>query len=110
MSAPTLRSLTDDIERARQEYLQDTDVSPTVSPADNTPGGFGCHELLDRTNLLSEQLQDWLLSHPACYQNPEWFALAYQAFTTLHDLYQKVGAEHLSANDAGKNRSVDQPA
>jgi hypothetical protein len=63
--------------------------------AANTPGSFGCHELLDRTHLLSEQIEAQLASHPACLQHPEWFALAQQAMTALH---QAIGAEHLATN------------
>ena len=60
-----------------------------------TPGSFGCHELLDRTSLLTDSLERFVLSHPACVHNKEWFALAYQAVSHLNDLYQKVGAEHV---------------
>jgi hypothetical protein len=35
------------------------------------PGTFGCHELLDRTILLAEQVEKSILSHPACIQNRE---------------------------------------
>ena len=61
------------------------------------PGSFGCHELLDRTALLSDLLERHLLSHPACVANPEWYRLAEQAAAALRELYQRVGAEHLEA-------------
>jgi len=60
------------------------------------PGTLGCHELLDRTSILAAHLDEQLLSHPACVHNPAWFALAHQAATALNDLYQKIGAEHLT--------------
>lgn len=59
------------------------------------PGSHGCHELLDRTNLLSNMVEQHVLQHPACAQNPEWFALADQAVAALCELYQRVGAEHV---------------
>jgi hypothetical protein len=57
------------------------------------PGSFGCHELLDRTNLLADTLEQYVLSHPACLGNREWYALADRALTALRELYQRVGAE-----------------
>jgi hypothetical protein len=68
----------------------------------NRPGTFGCHELLDRSVSLAGIVEQQLLSHPACVQNSEWYALAHQAVTALNDLYQRVGAVHLMAEPAGK--------
>lgn len=58
-------------------------------------GTFGCHELLDRTSLVVNTLEEFILDHPACIQNEEWYALASQAATALHELYQQIGAVHL---------------
>jgi hypothetical protein len=59
------------------------------------PGSFGCHELLDRTLMAAELVEQYVLSHPSCVQNREWFVLAEQAVSALQELYQRVGAEHL---------------
>jgi hypothetical protein len=59
------------------------------------PGSFGCHELLDRTSIVVNIVDEYLLSYPACVQNREWLALARQAFDALAKLYQCVGAVHL---------------
>ena len=59
------------------------------------PGSFGCHELLDRVSLTADTVERHVLSHPACVQNQDWFALAEQAVVILRDLYQRVGAAHL---------------
>jgi len=59
------------------------------------PGSFGCHELLDRTAMLGDSVEEYILDHPSCVQNPEWYALADQAVTALRELYQRIGAEHL---------------
>ena len=40
-------------------------------------------------------LEQYILIHPACVQNKNWFALAEQAVVSLRDLYQQIGAEHL---------------
>lgn len=58
-------------------------------------GSFGCHELLDRTALAADLVERYVRTHPACVQNPEWFALAEQAAVALHELYQRIGATHL---------------
>ena len=59
------------------------------------PGSFGCHELLDRTSREMDSVDRYIRSHPACVADPEWFALADQAFSALFELYQKVGSAHL---------------
>ncbi len=59
------------------------------------PGSFGCHDLLDRTACAAEAVERYVLSHPACVRNEDWFALAEQAAAALHELYQRIGEEHL---------------
>ncbi|MCE9532665.1 MAG: hypothetical protein K8T89_16325 [Planctomycetes bacterium] len=61
----------------------------------NQPGTFGCHELLDRVSMIANMVDSFILEHPACVANPDWFALAEQAVYSLNDLYQQVGAVHL---------------
>jgi len=62
-------------------------------------GSFGCHELLDRTSLIVDLVERCLREHPACLANPAWFALADQAASALHQLYQGIGADHMAADD-----------
>jgi hypothetical protein len=52
----------------------------------------------DRQKLIKEWV---VLQHPACLQNPEWFELANRAVEALQELYQRVGAAHLEAEDQG---------
>jgi hypothetical protein len=59
------------------------------------PGSFGCHELLDRTSMVAGVLDQYVLSHPACVLDADWFALAWQASQALAELYHRVGARHL---------------
>ena len=59
------------------------------------PGSFGCHELLDRTSLAMDMVVENVRDHPACVQNPEWFALAEKAGAALRELYERIGADHL---------------
>lgn len=65
------------------------------------PGSFGCHELLDRVARAAEQIERDLLEHPACIANGEWYGLADEAATALHELYQRIGALHLGADAGG---------
>lgn len=62
------------------------------------PGSFGCHELLDRTAQVMDSVDRFVLSHPTCVANPEWFSLAERGFSALFELYQKVGAAHLDVD------------
>ena len=85
-----------EIEKDRQGQLDE--LAAEQGPeweARYRPGSFGCHELLDRTSLLADQLEKSILSHPSCIQNAEWYALAARAVDALRELYQRVGAEHI---------------
>jgi len=64
------------------------------------PGTFGGHELLDRTHLVLNLIDEHILDHPACVRDPAWYALANRAFEALFELYQKVGAAHLEDSPA----------
>lgn len=88
-----------ELELQRQEAIAElaAEHGPDWSDA-YKPGSFGCHELLDRTALVEDLLERHLLSHPACIQNPDWYELAERAAAALHDLYQRVGAEHLGGD------------
>ena len=93
MSLDTERA--SELERQRQEMLQELDSDRETGWMEKfKPGSFGCHELLDRTNLVVNMIEDNLLSHPSCALNPEWYALADQAADVLRSLYQRIGAEH----------------
>jgi hypothetical protein len=84
----------DAMEATRREYLDE--LTTHGEPDDEfVPGSYGCHEVLDRTAMLMKTVDEYILGHPACVNNKEWFALAYQAVDALNQLYQRVGAEHL---------------
>ncbi len=85
-----------DMERERQQRIDEmiAEHGPQWSEP-YKPGSFGCHELLDRTSMAADIVEQYVLSHPACAQNKDWFALADQAVAALRELYQRVGAEHL---------------
>ena len=47
-----------DLENQRQQSLQEYESQTDSSALDDfRPGTFGCHELLDRTSLLAEQVE-----------------------------------------------------
>jgi len=90
--------MTDTEEDRRQrlaELTEDQGPDWTVAYA---PGSFGWHELLDRTNLVGDLLEQQILSHPACVANFEWYAQAAAAVALLRDLYQQIGASHAGDN------------
>jgi hypothetical protein len=84
-----------DAEHERRRLLgeMDAEYGPDWSQL-NGPGSFGCHELLDRTSLIGDLVEESLLNHPACVGNPEWFAMASQAVELLRELYQRIGQDH----------------
>jgi hypothetical protein len=85
-----------EIERDRRDRIDELTAEQGPEwEAQYRPGSFGCHELLDRTCLLADPLEKSMLSHPACIQDAEWYALAARAVDALRELYQRVGAEHM---------------
>ena len=86
----------EDLESERQELLQRLAADlPSYARAEYAPGSFGCHELLDRTSLVLDLLERQIAEHPACLQQPPWFALARAATVSLSQLYQEIGSLHL---------------
>jgi hypothetical protein len=89
-----------DVEQDRQQRLEELREDYGLDwVGQYKPGSFGCHELLDRTAMAVDLVESQLLSHPACAQNAEWYALAEQAFSALHNLYQKIGEAHLDVEN-----------
>jgi hypothetical protein len=85
-----------DRERERQKRIEELVAAHGPQWAGPyKPGSFGCHELLDRTSMAGDIVEQYVLSHPACAQNQAWFALADQAVTALRELYQRIGEAYL---------------
>jgi hypothetical protein len=83
-----------ELEQDRQQRIEQMDAEQGTGWREQfRPGTFGSHELLDRTALLAANVEEFLLSHPACIQNKAWFTLAGQAVAVLQELYQQVGRE-----------------
>jgi hypothetical protein len=91
-----------EVEQDRQRQARELSAESGEDWAEGyRPGSAGCHELLDRTSLLTDLLERHVLAHPACVARPEWYLLAEQAAAALRALYQQVGAEHLAADQSG---------
>ena len=99
------------MDKYRQSRIAEMEVDHGPDWDDESrPGSFGCHELLDRTNLIANNLEEWILSHPACVQNAEWYALAERAASALRELYQRIGANHLERQPDDPERGTVLPA
>lgn len=97
MSIPVIECDVETIEQERHDRIAELceDSGENWSEG-HQPGTFGCHELLDRTSMLADMVDQWICSHPACVQNAEWYRLAAQAAESLQQLYQQVGAAHVA--------------
>ena len=85
----------EEVERDRQRRIAELIAEEGPDWGDRYgPGSFGCHELLDRTAIVADLIEDRLLAHPSCAADREWYALAERAASVLRDLYQRIGAEH----------------
>ena len=54
------------------------------------PGSFGSHEAADRTYLIMENVEHYLLAHPTIVMNEQAYHQAFAACQLLADVYQKV--------------------
>lgn len=89
-------ALTGEVEAERLARLAElVDVSDPAEHGRFLPGSFGCHELLDRTALTQQAIDDWLLGHPACLSRAEWYRLALSAHEALNELYRQVSEAHI---------------
>lgn len=61
------------------------------------PGSFGCHEAMHMASVLADMVGERLCEHPSISRNAAWLTKAEAALAALHDLYQAIGAEHMSA-------------
>ncbi len=90
-------TLNDELEKERLAALAE---APEHDPEQYQPGSFGCHEALHTTSLLMESVPRQLLNHPTILHDPEFYALTSEAHTALFDLYQAIGAKHLTESKA----------
>ena len=54
------------------------------------PGTFGSHEAADRTFLIMENVESYLLAHPTIIMNKAAFQKVYAASELLADVYQII--------------------
>jgi hypothetical protein len=98
---------TSEVEQTRHERAMELNAEQGADWAEGyRPGSFGCHELLDRLSLFANNLEQYVLSHPACVAHAEWYALADQAATALQELYQRIGAAHLDTDPPDEKKPL----
>ena len=56
---------------------------------------YGRHEVLHMSSFLANAIDSELCEHPQIQSNEEWLILALMASSALHELYQRIGKEHL---------------
>ena len=96
-----------DVEQERQQLADELRADHGPHWAEQyKPGSFGCHELLDRTSLVADLVEQHVLSHPSCVQNRAWFVLAERAVVALRELYQQVGVAHLNMDNKGNGTDM----
>jgi hypothetical protein len=87
-----------ELERERLDALDMRDAEEDSAWRERySPGTCGCHEALHVSSIVANLIADRLMEHGAVIQNPEWYRLAQQAHSAMFDLYQAIGAVHLTA-------------
>ena len=74
-----------DTEHERQRLIDAFNADGLDWAEQAKPGSFSCHELLDRTALVGDMVEQYILTHPACVRNKDWYALAEQAVLALRE-------------------------
>ncbi|MBL0375209.1 hypothetical protein JJB09_24645 [Rhizobium sp. KVB221] len=86
-------------EESEQERLASLAKAEIENAEAFLPGSFGCHEALHAASIMTDAVARNLLEHEAILLDPEFYRLASAAHTALFDLYQAIGAKHLSPVD-----------
>jgi hypothetical protein len=98
----------EDIELERQDYLRiakETWETEEEVHRRFDPGSFGAHEAGDRTFIIYENIESYLLRHPTIAMNKEAFEKTYKAFELLLEVYQEIACDHVkieSGNSANE--------
>lgn len=58
------------------------------------PGSFGYHEVLHVSSIAADMMDSHILRHPSVVLDPELYALAHAAHTSMLALYQQLGMNH----------------
>jgi len=66
---------------------------------------YGRHEVLHMAQFLSRAIEQELGEHAQVRANPAWKALADTAGQALWNLYQAVGAQHMTDEQSDSKRS-----
>lgn len=90
-------STPDEVEELRIATLQSHDAFPLLVEAETVAKSMGMHEALDRTYIIADQIDKWLLDHPVILADPELFARAHTAYENLMALYVAIGNIHFAA-------------
>ena len=65
------------------------------------PGSFGSHEAANRTMLIMDNLEHYLLKHPTIIMNEQAYHQAFAACELLMDVYQKVACADIFNEEDG---------
>ncbi len=94
---PPMKEKSDEkIEQERLEALEEAQKHHGEGLEGFSPGSYGCHEAFHTSHVCYEAVIRELLVHPAIIRDPLWYRLTSRASDTLYELYQQMGAGHLS--------------
>lgn len=96
--ANTLHESDEEIERFRLEQLKEWNEAEEGSPpgVSDDPASAEYAVALHITYIGVDYAARFLMEDHAILSNPNWFRMAYRAHETLFNLYQTIGAYHLS--------------
>jgi hypothetical protein len=90
----------EEIESERQDYFQKAiETWGTEEELVRRFGekSFGAHEAFDRTWILYENIECYLLKHPTIIMDKEAFDKVYKAFDLLLEVYNRCGIISITA-------------
>jgi len=91
------------IDEDRKEALDSVRETFPTDLDQFAPGSFGYFELIDRSMILYETWDEYILNHPSTVLNEEVYTLAHQINSLLHEFYQRVAiADSYAAENSEK--------
>lgn len=108
----TVDEINDMRQEARDRMLSGRGEDLESAMARYEAGTFGCHEVLDRLELFSGQIERDLLNHPGVLLDGYTYLRVYAARQMLLDVYQVLADYHLRAetNNGEEDPGDGQPA
>jgi hypothetical protein len=95
IAGPTVHICNECVDLCHEIVHPPATKAPAKPSTPYAPGSYGRHEALHLASVFYDIVAQHLAAHPAIKRDGEWAKLAEAASSSLFELYQAIGREHL---------------